>query len=167
MLYFSAVPIRPDLVDHNQHQALSQFKEQCRPHGLFAEYDSPDAFREMFRHHLTRLVMDGFAAPAIQPPVEESPLSPEAKRLLSEAVQDQHGVIMASRTSSGFSFQTHDTILYQGHDAREGARWRAAVQALEEAGLVEDRAGTGNVFFVSDAGYRALEESGPPAPSGG
>ncbi len=52
MLYFSRVPIDPNVIDQRQWSSLQAFKEECRAEGLYAEYSSHDELRASFGHHL-------------------------------------------------------------------------------------------------------------------
>ncbi|PYN77853.1 MAG: hypothetical protein DMD96_22815 [Candidatus Rokuibacteriota bacterium] len=57
-------------------------------------------------------------------------------------------------TLGGTHVQTNQRGFVESGNVRSAARWRSAVDELHNLGLVEDRAGKGEVFFVTDAGYR-------------
>jgi hypothetical protein len=46
-------------------------------------------------------------------------------------------------------------------NAKSDARWRGAVDELHDLGLIEERAGKGELFFVTDAGYQAADRLKP------
>lgn len=164
MIYFSTVPVRMDSVDSEQYEKLRAFKEELRQRGLIAEYEDLTTFRAMFARHLAQTVIRDFAkgeaiGEADRPsPVERLPdLSEAARDLLLEAVQDPGGVIMRLGTMGGTHVQTNQRGFVEAGNIRSAARWRGAVDELHKLGLVEDRAGKGEVFFVTDAGYRAAD----------
>lgn len=161
MIYFSAVPVRMDSVDGEQYEKLRAFKEDLRSRGLFDEYEDLTMFRTKFARHLAQRVIASFAddehageldrpLPAERPP----DLSEEARDLLLEAVQDPTGAIMRLGTLEGMRVQTNQRGFVKSGNVRSAARWRGVVDELHNLGLVEDRAGKGEVFFVTDAGYR-------------
>ena len=86
--------------------------------------------------------------------------SPEALDLLREATRDKQGVIMKLLTMEGLAVTTNGRSFSQRGDARSEARWGSAVQELARAGMIEDRRGKGEVYFVTDAGYRVAEALG-------
>lgn len=162
MIYFSTVPVRMDSVDGEQYANLRAFKEELRSRGLFDEYDDLTTFRMKFARHLAQRVIASFAGgeqtgelDRLPPPAERPPaLSDTARDLLLEAVQDPAGVIMRLGTMGGTHVQTNQRDFVELGNVRSAARWRGAVDELHDLGLVEDRAGKGEVFFVTDAGYR-------------
>jgi hypothetical protein len=53
--------------------------------------------------------------------------------------------------------QTNGKSFTDPSNARSEARGRGAVKELQSLGLVEDRSYKGEVFSVTDAGYRVAE----------
>jgi len=53
--------------------------------------------------------------------------------------------------------QTNERDFTARDDVRSEARWKGAVVELNRLGLTEDRAGKGEVFFVTDDGYRVAD----------
>ena len=84
-------------------------------------------------------------------------MSGPARELLTEASKDPQGAIMSLQTMQGSHVQTNRREFTTG-DPRSEARWRNAVSELERLGMIEDRAGKHEVFFVTDEGYRIAEE---------
>jgi hypothetical protein len=106
--------------------------------------------------------------PVPTPPVERklsledrdwlSALTPEAGELLKAAAADPNGAIMHSAGFGGAEISTNGRNFVDRGVARSEARWRWALQRLEEQGLVEDRGGgAGNLFFVTDQGFRVAD----------
>jgi hypothetical protein len=86
-------------------------------------------------------------------------LSDAARELLVEAAADDHGVIICSNTLGGSYVKTNGKVFTQRGDVRSEARARGAVKELTAGDLIEDRDGKGEVFFVTDAGYRLADRS--------
>jgi hypothetical protein len=174
MIYFSSAPVRPDSIDEKQYAALKAFKQSLREKGLFEEYESLSDFRGKFTRHLAQKIISRFPVlsqssgdgsrsellpPALAQALERIPtpqLGESARELLVEASADQQGVIMNLQTMGGAIVQTNGKSFVQG-GARSEAQWRSAVTELARLGLVEDRAGSNEVFFVTDEGYRTAE----------
>lgn len=168
MIYFSLAPVRLDSVDDNQYAAVKAFRESLRPKGLVEEYEYLSQFRMKFVRQLAQIVIRRFtssSAPtahaAIPVPVLPAPkpipeLGSSARELLIEASQDSNGVIMSLETMEGSHVQTNERNFASG-EARSAAQWKSAVTELNRLGLTEDRGGKGEVFFVTDEGYRVAD----------
>lgn len=173
MLYFSAAPVHPDSIDQTNYTALKAFKAQCRDRGLIHEYDDLATFKTDFARHLAQTVIRSFPARSAQlaPDSEDRPerpppvrLSTDAHVLLDIAVRDD-GSVMKISTLGGTHVQTGSTTFTsETGSARDEARWIAAVDELLASELVEDRAGKGQVFFVTHRGYDIADSLGPYAP---
>jgi hypothetical protein len=168
LIYFSTAPVRLDSVDNTQYTALLEFKESCRSRGLVEEFEELAAFREKFARHLAQTIIRLFAIDTpgegnIEPPQRKGPsLTVAAQELLYEAAKDSNGVIIRIGTLDGTHVQTNGRDFVETGDARSEAKWRAAVDELHHSRLVEDRAGNGEVFFVTDSGYVAADTLGKP-----
>jgi hypothetical protein len=167
MIYFSAAPVRADSVDASQYEALKAFRESCRERGLIEEYESITEFRNKLVRQLAQTVIRQYArssSPSERAELYQGPLdtqlSAEGQELLLEAVKDEGGVIMKLGTFDGMHVQTNNREFSTLGDARSEAKWRAAVDELHSEGLIEDRAGKDEVFFVTNEGYRAAESIG-------
>jgi hypothetical protein len=167
MIYFSSAPVRPDSVDEKQYTALRQFKEECRKRGLVEEYDSLSEFREKFGRQLAQTVIRSFAseddtdaAPVVIPRRGVPDLSDAARELLLEAANDGTGTILCLNTIAGSHVQTNRKTFTEPGNPRSEARGRGAVKELQNLGLIEDRSYKGEVFTMTDAGYRVAELSG-------
>lgn len=166
MIYFSSAPVRLDSVDSEQYSALLEFKTSCRSRGLIEEYDDVAAFREKFARQLAQTVIRRFAAevPEDADAVRSQPSGPSlsvaACELLAEASSDPHGTVMRLATLGGTFVQANGREFVEGGDPRSEAQWRGAVDELQREGLVEDRTGKGELFFVTDRGYEAVDSLG-------
>ena len=63
-------------------------------------------------------------------------------------------------TLGGTLVQANGREFVELGDVRSEATWRGAVDELEREGQVEDRAGKGELFFVIDLGYEAVDNLG-------
>ena len=84
-------------------------------------------------------------------------LSKEATTLLLEAANDRMGMITISGTSEGLSIVTRGKEFCESDNPRSEAAWIGALNALVYEGLVEDRAGKGKAFSVTDRGFRYVD----------
>ena len=161
MLYFSNAPVHPDSVDPAQYQALREFRDRLMKQGLVEFYASVEEFREKFARQFAQTIVRDFdesdvaaeLTTAVPPPPQ---LSPDAARLLAEAART-HGHILFEHTGLGPIVSAGDTVLFEQGSAREEAKWRAALEQLVEAELIVDRSSNGEVFTVTDAGYRLAD----------
>lgn len=159
LIYFSVTPVRLDSVDSAQYEALLEFKSSLLSKGLVQEYEDLAGFREKVARHLAQTVIRMVANESVAPdglgsPTPPTPkLSDSAQELLVEASSDKGGAIMRLNTLGGSHVQTNGREFIGERDARLEARWRGAVDELEREGLIEDRVGKGEVFFVTDYGY--------------
>ena len=168
MIYFSDMPIRPGNVDMQQYEELKAFKEQCRQRGLYESYSSLQEFRDKLTRQLAT-TMIRLGARTVQEPLTASdfvlgPASPvgiqltaTAKELLSSAVID--GSILRSRIMGGTQIRVGKKLLNQFGNARDTARWEAAVRELSSAGLIEQTDSEGAVFQVTHEGYSEADRA--------
>ena len=80
-----------------------------------------------------------------------------AHELLTEASKDRQGVVMSLQTMEGSSVQTNGRNFAERENSRSEAQWRGAVAELDKLRLIEDRAGKGEIYFVTDEGYRMAD----------
>ncbi len=90
-----------------------------------------------------------------------TPLSSEAQQLLLAATTGpQHliGRITVSRDHlAGPGVAAVGRSFGDPENSPENARWLAAIDELVSNGLARDASGTGKVYGLTDAGYRAAE----------
>ena len=88
-------------------------------------------------------------------------LSEDSIELLTEAANDHSGTIAIFRTFGGTTVQTNGKEFGEKRNARSEARWQQAVGILLTQGLIEDRAGKRELFFVTHSGYAIADKSRP------
>jgi hypothetical protein len=167
MIYFSSAPVRPDSIDNDQDSALKAFRESLRVKGLFEEYESLSEFRTKFARQLAQRIISKFpgdissistnATPVVAAPPPIPAIGAAARELLTEASKDQQGVVMSLQTLGGSIVQANGRDFTERGNSRSEAQWRGAVAELSKLHLLEDRAGKGEVFFVTDEGYRTSD----------
>jgi hypothetical protein len=172
MIYFSLAPVAQQSIDNEQWSGLQQFKTEIRKLGLVQEYESLSQFRELFARHLAQTIIRQFprakdgalGIPNVGARPTPIQLTTEAQQLLADAAHTTNGVVMMLSSLDGLSIQTDDTVFSAGGDSREEAIWRSALQLLHSRGLVEDRTGKGELFYVTQHGYDVAELLGPIEP---
>jgi hypothetical protein len=87
-------------------------------------------------------------------------LSPDAVSLLREAVKDEDGIIIRIETLGGLEITANDRNFLENSNAREAARWEAALGELIENKLIQDKGGRGEVFGITRRGYQAADSRG-------
>jgi hypothetical protein len=165
MIYFSSVPVRLDSVDDKQYKVLQEFKQECEQKGLIETYESISEFRDKFARQLAQTIIRYFAVerevPANDVQAKETNFIPtlrdEAKQLLIEASLDSRGTILKIASGSGLHISTHNTQFVEKGNARSEAKWKSALEQLINQGLIEDRGYKGEVFVLTDEGYRVAD----------
>lgn len=169
MIYFSQQPVRLDSVDEEQYKAVQDFKHSCKDRGLIEEYETLGDFRSKFARQLTHTVLSGGFSVA---PIAEGSglddagtratpdlpkLNDNARTLLVEASQDQFGTVMKLAFIGGFQIQTNGKQFVEPGDARSRAAWEGAIESLCREGLLDERGHKGEIFQVTDEGYRVAD----------
>jgi hypothetical protein len=164
MIYFSSVPVRVDSIsDLQQYENLQVFRKDLRSRGLVAEYDDLATFRTDFARNLVQKIITNFlggepASELNRLPMARPPhLSEDASALLLEAIQDPYASILCLDDMQGTLVQTNNRQFAEVGNRRSESRWRGAIDELHRLQFIEDRAGKGEVFFVTDAGYRVSD----------
>lgn len=167
MLYFSKQPVAMDTVDLDQIQRLKQFRDSCQSRGLYQGYDSHGDFKEKFYRHLQLKLNDHpmFQSSALEDELEEivesrtpmPSLTAEARVLLRECSKDTHGRIIHARYIGGSSIQTNGKNLTPSLERREMAKWEAALEQLQDEGLIISRGYKGEVFEITNLGYQVAD----------
>ncbi len=177
MLYFSSAPVHPDSIDLEQYNRVKEFKEKCKSEGLVESYDSLSEFKEKLMRQLAitlnqneylrnKMSELGYSGPAVTEQISpgsqtfqsQGPtLTEEAKKLIVEASQDKDGVILRLRTFGGTTVQTNDKQFAEQGNPRSEAAWEAAIDELERYGLIQDRRGKEEVYFITHEGYRIAD----------
>jgi hypothetical protein len=169
MIYFSSAPVRPDSIDDNQYRLLREFKESMQKRGLYEEYENLSDFHTKFTRQLAQKIISRFPSAVeragngvalnfeSQGPPQQPEMGTSARDLLFEASKDPQGVILSIQTLQGSHVQTNGREFVEQRGGRAEAQWRSAVAELDKLGLVEDRAGKGEVYFVTEKGYRTAD----------
>ena len=170
MVYFSNAPIPPASINHSQYDAVRVFREECTQQGLFHEFSSLEQFRNDFRRHLELTVQRYFGQDSLAPlmdfatpePQSDSRLTEDARELLLESSRDHYGYIMWVSSAEGLDIQTNNKSFVESRNPRSEARWRAAVEELEQRGLIERQ--SSSVLSITNAGYKLVDRlAGPTA----
>jgi hypothetical protein len=168
MLYFSSSPVELDSVDHEQYLKLKTFKASCKSRGLYEPYSGIAEFRAAFNRHLQlqlneHAIFQADGAPMGDPSITveaEEPtleLSEEARALLKAASTDKNGVIIHAKFIGGTSIQTNGIDMIPSEERRVIAAWEGALESLVLYGLVQDRGHKGEVYQVTNEGYRVSD----------
>jgi len=164
MLYFSDEPVPPDSVDPAQYASLRQFKDSCRPRGLYESYSEPSEFRDKFSRQLQlKINHDAFFTSSNIPPIssismaEPMSLSVEAKTLLLQVSKSRNGDLRCHQLVGGVAILVNGKN-YGKHDSpRERAAWESAVDDLERLGFIKPVSFERNMFRVTKEGYAEAE----------
>lgn len=166
LIYFSSEPVVMDSVDLDEYKRLKEFERDLRSRGLLEYYDTKSEFREKITRQLAQTIIRDFARSADTPILraasvltEQTRISvtPAAKELLLEAAKDRDGIIMRVQYLGGSEVQTNGRQFIQPQDARTIAKWRGAVDELNDLGFVEDRGGKGEIYYLTGDGFRAAD----------
>lgn len=159
MVYFSATPVAPQMLDPEQFAQLQTFQAWCKERGLIEFFEGTDDFRRKFTNQLQILLSSNpylsklLAASAA---VASEPMSPdlteESKTLLLAAASSPDGYVMALSTYGGLIIQVNDQA-FGGDTAREQARWEGALNDLVHQGYLVRRGVKGEAFQVTTKGY--------------
>ena len=167
MIYFSDVPVRMDSVDEDQYKSLRTFKAGLLKRGLIESYADHSEFAQKVNRQLTQIVNSQFSSTATQTtPVPETPVSPrdtvnlsdDAVELLSEAAKGDGHLGMVPHLG-GMHIQVSGGVL-DTSTPRLSARWQSAVLELVNDDYIRDRGYKGELFNVTESGYKLLEALG-------
>jgi hypothetical protein len=161
IVYFSRKPVDPTTIDSAQWAALNIFKEECRKGGLCFDYDSLDNFRRDFYQHLSIELNKPkylwMAKPGVLVEIKAPDLTPNEKRLLFAAADDQNGQVLISSDMGGYHVQASGEDFVE-NTARSAAVWRRAGERLETVGYLERL--NESVYNLTEEGFiRADEEA--------
>ncbi len=167
MLYFSKAPVHIDSVDQAQYAALKAFRDEYMRRGLVEFYTSIDEFRDKFARQFAQTMFREFDNDEAVPgevrdvTTSQGELTVEAQRLLWEAANGG-GTVFVERYGGGSTIRANDTVIWEGPHGRDEARWEAVVLDLVQRGLLHARGESGEVFTVTDAGFRLADTLTPP-----
>ena len=99
-------------------------------------------------------------APRIEQPPEVPtipPISDDAKELLMDAARNADNTIVASMVMAGLAIHIGDRFFAEPGDRRSEARWKRAIEELEQAGLVEALSYKRQAFQLTHAGFEVAD----------
>lgn len=99
------------------------------------------------------LPVSSFAAPKMHPVAMQ--LSEEARQLLLEGSRDRDGRIMWLSMAEGLQIQTNGKAFIESQNARSEAKWEAAIQQLEQRGLIQRE--SSSIFSLTDKGFKVAD----------
>lgn len=174
MLYFSNAAIPQDMIDDEQRKKLHEFRTWAQEKGLYYRYETPEELRSMLRDHLPTAMRENAYvssmlnskgnAPETQvsQPLDHgrdaASFSDDALRLLKTAAVG-NGAIMVRKWMGNTQISAGRRVFTPStEDRRTIARMTAAVRELADRGLIEDRSGGGQLFYVTHEGYQAADD---------
>jgi hypothetical protein len=99
--------------------------------------------------------------PRVFPSIDDrtllSRLSDSARELLLAAAGDRNATILVIDSNQGLQITVGGRSFVEVGNARSEAHWRRAVNDLADERLIEDPSGRGQVFAVSDDGFRIVD----------
>ncbi len=159
MLYFSRVPVDPNLIDQSQWAGLQAFKEECRTGGLYAEYDSHETLRTEFGHHLTielnRPEYLWIKRPQLTVQAHDPELSLEEKRLLLAGASDGNGQVLALSSLGGFEVQANGESFVE-NSPRSAALWKGVLRRLTDLGYLDQLSEA--IYELTDDGFARADK---------
>jgi hypothetical protein len=169
MLYFSTQPAHPDSFDADQYRELKKFRHSCQQRCLYETFDSHSNFKEQFFRQLQMKTNDhpmfssvtdeerSVSSEVVESAFRIPELSHEARVLLKEASQDDHGHIMFMRFMGGSALQTNGKNLIEDRSRRSVAMWEAALDELVAEALLVERGSKGEAFEVTALGFQVAD----------
>ncbi len=162
MIYFSDQPAAPSTINPEQSAKLAEFKSWCQPRGLYEEFTSIEKLREKFSLQLqVNLYQDPYVRGLTSPDAEsqaesdkngKTSLSDAACSFLLTATSGRDGMILRVGALGGVNFSMGGQSFVPA-DAREEAKWDAALQELVDLGAIVRAGGRGQAFKVAHRGY--------------
>jgi hypothetical protein len=177
MIYFSSQPVAPASIDGGQFERVRIFKDWCQERGIVGTFNNTPDFGAQLRRDLTNILRDNpylrqqvgnrgiHSSEISQAPPTASALSPTASQLLLSAANSKAGTVLMVRHMNGTVFQTGAGEIVHDGSQREIARLAAAVEQLEDFGLIRDRGHKREVFEVTEQGYQVADELSQQASS--
>lgn len=165
LIYFSSIPVAPEVIDQEQFSSLKEFKESIKDRALIASYGSYEDFRNIFSRNLAKIANERFYGPSdselVEPlgsfvserSVDTPGLTDDAKSLLAEATKDSSGTVMMLNFLGGSLLQTNGKNFIQDKHPKVRARWKSALDELRNENCLEDKGYKGEVFGVTHFGY--------------
>jgi hypothetical protein len=179
MVYFAAQPNDAEPPDE-QAAALRAFRTECQQKGMLGTFSDKHDFQRKFARDLgLKLEQDVYlkglmsraantatvGIPSVKLAPAGSTLSDESQELLVQAALDSAGIVGCIGHLAGTEIFTNGKKFGESSNPRSVARWKAAIRELVEQQLLEPRGYKGEVFGVTDKGYRLAKTLSPDASS--
>jgi hypothetical protein len=166
MLYFSHVPVDPNLIDHEQWASLQAFKEECKTGGLYAEYASHDQLRTDFGQHLAielnRPKYLWLTKPDAIVEPRDPELSDDEKRLLMAAASDANGQVLTGvYLGAGFYVQANGENFVED-SPRSAAAWKRVLRRLGDLGYLDQV--NEEIYELTEEGFSRADRETASAP---
>ncbi|WP_187193613.1 MULTISPECIES: DUF4062 domain-containing protein [unclassified Methylobacterium] len=170
LVYFSSAPVVPDSLDQDQYAALRAFKTWCQQRGLTQPFSDTTQFRDLLvkqlgitlnQHEYLRSLIGpslGEKEPE-QSRTREVTISGDCIDLLLAAADDRNGSITRMSALNGVSIFANGKSFVEERDRRSEARWEAALEELENYGLVRDAGHSRSIFQLTASGYKAADQA--------
>lgn len=163
MIYFSDAPVAPQSLDPVQYNKVTEFRSWCYERGLVANFSNPENFRTLFTSQLQITVnrnpyLKGVIGNIPETEVNQArvpELSGYAKTLLLAIQEDPQGIALVSSTFGGDYIQVNGNTFGELGNARDAARWRAALEELVTLVYVEER--SDDFFQMTHSGYQRAD----------
>ena len=173
MLYFSKQLGNSDAFDQDQYAKLERLKKNYESRGLYDIYDSDSDLKDKFYRQLEIKVNEheifqfrreemnsGLGPEELDSRISQ--LSDTAKIILKAVSQDSQGLIWCYANASGTFIQTEDNMpqgknIIPDQDSRIVAQWRAALNELTTANLLEEINDRGEIFRITYHGYNVAD----------
>jgi hypothetical protein len=87
-----------------------------------------------------------------------SAMSDEARSLLLKMAEARDGGVMRSESHDGYALTVgHENFVESTSERRTKAKWERALRELEDAGLIETNGPSGDLFALTDEGYKLAD----------
>jgi hypothetical protein len=170
MLYFSSKPIDPNKIEQDQLEGVKKLKREYQSKALTETFDSVEDFAAKFQRHLALKVnQDPYFQSAnseeffsgSEPIAEDSirhELSVESRSLLLAAATSASGEIVRVGYIGGYTVQANGRQFNEDYSPRTKAKWEQAIQDLLGAELIKEVGYKGEIFRVTDLGFRVADK---------
>lgn len=160
MLYFSNRPVPPDAVDSHQVENLREFREWAQKRGLIETFTTLEDFRGKIRSHIARKVREKFydQIDLVINNQKSVEISDAAKELLKSAAISEDQIEFLDYIGGQELNAGEKTFLTGSASNREVAKWKSALNELEQSGLIVDLSHKGEIFELTHAGYELADK---------
>ncbi|MHA3082195.1 DUF4062 domain-containing protein [Acinetobacter sp. ANC 5383] len=163
-LYICDRPISPSQITDQYSKLQTQINE-WKPSGVLNFYRELTGFKENIKNHLTlhlqnneyiQEIIKGFKSSNSIPSSQTIQPSEEMIQILLNAGKSNSDVQFL-RHLSGVSFHVGELGMNL-RDGRELAKWQDAIESLTQYGLLKDRGYKGELFHLTNEGWKAFDQ---------